>query len=76
MSARKRALLGGAVALGIVILVAAVSAYQSRSRALEAEHLLARGQELASQFCTACHLATDPSILPKRSWEAALGYRG
>ena len=37
---------------------------------------LARGQELASQFCTACHLATDPSILPKRSWEAALGYMG
>ena len=76
MSARQRALLGAAVALGIVILVAAVSAYQSRSRALEAEQLLARGQELANQFCTACHLATDPSILPKRSWEAVLGYMG
>jgi hypothetical protein len=76
MSARQRALLGAAVALGIVILVAAVSAYQGRSRALEAEQLLARGQELANQFCTACHLATDPSILPKRSWEAVLGYMG
>jgi hypothetical protein len=76
LSPRKRALLGAAVALGIVILVAAVSAYQSRSRTIEAERLLARGQELANQFCTTCHLATDPSILPKRSWEAALGYMG
>lgn len=76
MRARKRALLGAAVALGVVLLVATVSAYRNRSRALESEHLLARGQELANQYCTTCHLPTDPSILPKRSWEVVLGYMG
>ncbi|MGI9257524.1 MAG: FG-GAP repeat domain-containing protein [Gammaproteobacteria bacterium] len=76
MSARKRALLGITITLGIALLVSIVAAYQSRSRNLQAERLLARGEELANQYCTACHLATDPSILPKRSWEVALGYMG
>ena len=76
MSARKRALLGITITLGITLLVSIVAAYQSRSRNLQAERLIARGEELANQYCTACHLATDPSILPKRSWEVALGYMG
>ncbi|HEY5623719.1 MAG TPA: FG-GAP-like repeat-containing protein [Gammaproteobacteria bacterium] len=76
MSARKPVLLGAAVATATVVIIAAVAAYQSRSRSLEAERLIARGEELANSYCAACHLATDPSILPKRSWEALLPYMG
>ena len=76
MSAKKRALFSAAVALSAVSFIVAVTAYQTRSQTREAERLLNHGQELANQFCTACHLATDPSILPKRSWAAALAYMG
>jgi hypothetical protein len=76
MSIGKRPLLGAVVALGVVSLIVAVTVYRNGLQTRESERLLDRGQELANQFCTACHLATDPSILPKRSWEAALGYMG
>ncbi len=76
MSARKRARLGITIALGIALLVSVVAAYQSWSRNLQAQQLLARGEELANQYCSACHLATEPSILTKRSWEVTLGYMG
>jgi hypothetical protein len=36
----------------------------------------ARGEELAALYCGGCHLQPQPEILPKRSWEAALGYMG
>ncbi|HSG63584.1 MAG TPA: VCBS repeat-containing protein [Gammaproteobacteria bacterium] len=35
-----------------------------------------RGAELAAAYCGLCHLQPEPEILPKRSWEAALGYMG
>ena len=35
-----------------------------------------RGRELSARYCSTCHLEPHPSILPKRSWEAALGYMG
>ena len=37
---------------------------------------LERGEELAAVYCSACHLEPAPSILPKSSWAAALGYMG
>jgi len=37
---------------------------------------LDRGEELASTYCVACHLEVSPDILPKQSWDAALGYMG
>ena len=52
-----------------VVTVAGVFAYQ-RSRTLE------RGAELAASYCATCHLEPAPELLPKRSWEAALGYMG
>jgi hypothetical protein len=42
----------------------------------EYDRLVARGQTLAAQYCGVCHIEPDPNILPKRSWEAALGYMG
>ncbi len=38
--------------------------------------MLARGEALATTYCGSCHLQPHPDILPKRSWEAALGYMG
>lgn len=37
---------------------------------------LAEGERLAGLYCGACHLQPQPELLPKRSWEAALGYMG
>jgi hypothetical protein len=37
---------------------------------------LAEGERLAGLYCGACHIQPQPEILPKRSWEAALGYMG
>ncbi len=37
---------------------------------------LERGRTLASQYCGLCHFQPHPEILPKRSWEAVLGYMG
>lgn len=37
---------------------------------------LERGEELAATYCGVCHIQPQPEILPKRSWEAALGYMG
>ena len=60
------------VAVGITFAVMAAVA------ALQIQHHteLRRGAELAALYCSSCHLEPDPGILPKRSWEAALGYMG
>jgi hypothetical protein len=47
----------------------------SSEEAPDASRLL-RGEELAAVYCVACHLELSPDILPKQSWEAALGYMG
>ena len=38
--------------------------------------MLERGEALAATYCGGCHMRPHPDILPKRSWEAALGYMG
>ncbi len=38
--------------------------------------ILERGEALAATYCGSCHIQPQPDILPKRSWEAALGYMG
>ncbi|MFQ6005253.1 MAG: hypothetical protein ACE5OQ_07085, partial [Woeseia sp.] len=35
-----------------------------------------RGRQLASVYCSSCHIEPRPDILPKRSWETVLGYMG
>ena len=34
------------------------------------------GAELAGIYCGNCHLEPEPDILPRHSWEVALGYMG
>ncbi len=40
------------------------------------DQMLERGEALASTYCGSCHIEPQPELLPKRSWEAALGYMG
>ncbi len=54
------------VALGVLVWRAGVFGPSS----------LDRGRELAALYCGQCHIQPSPEILPKRSWEAALGYMG
>jgi hypothetical protein len=62
--------------LSIAGAIAVAVSFQRWTQDREDERLLAHGEELAGQFCVACHLEPAPDILPKRSWEAALGYMG
>jgi hypothetical protein len=63
-------------ALGLVVVggVAALVWWRSGMPGGRAE--LERGQQLAATYCGLCHIQPPPDILPKRSWEAALGYMG
>lgn len=65
------AILVSAVA-AIVALPPVLESYNERSN----ERRLARGKALAAAYCAACHLEPHPDMLPKRSWDAALGYMG
>ena len=64
------AILLGALAVPAYFLFAWVDQWSEDRSKLE------RGSMLAGAQCTLCHLEPSPEILPKRSWEAALGYMG
>ena len=63
----RRKLFFGMTVLGVAIAV---------TIAVQRQRKLHRGEELAALYCSACHLEPAPSILPQRSWVAALGYMG
>ncbi len=65
-----------AIAFIIGLLAFSASFYGRLSEDREREALMTVGRDLAGQYCAACHLEPPPDILPKRSWEAALGYMG
>ena len=58
------------IGLGVLVAAAAAAVVIRDHRALR------RGTELASLYCSGCHVEPAPDILPKRSWAAALGYMG
>ena len=62
---------------GIVVLavVGAGALFISRGGGGDAR-MLEHGEALAAAYCGNCHIQPAPEILPKRSWEAALGYMG
>jgi hypothetical protein len=68
-------LTSGIAILAAVAVVAGFLFRQHREQAAVRARL-AQGAELAATYCSACHLQPPPEILPKRSWEAALGYMG
>jgi len=59
-------------AVGIAFLTLAVFVPYQTGYGQEHE----RGRELASSFCSACHLEPAPEILSKRAWTVALAYMG
>ncbi len=42
----------------------------SKDKSLKVEKLT--GEELSKEFCTSCHLYTEPSLLPKEQWKIVL----
>ena len=58
------------IGLGLVVLGIVVAIQINNRRTFQ------RGAELATLYCSACHLEPAPDILPRRSWMAALGYMG
>jgi len=76
MSVPRPAVLVTIAILGVSGAIAAGLLAQRWMMDRDDERSLAYGASLAGQYCAACHLEPDPDILPKRSWEAALGYMG
>lgn len=60
---------------GVIVALAAVGLLVWQGGLL-GPSALERGRELAGLYCGQCHIQPAPEILPKRSWEAALGYMG
>ena len=58
------------------LVVVAVPFLSDRLGNIGDERRLAHGRELASVYCSACHLEPAPDILPKRSWQTVLAYMG
>jgi len=71
----KQLVLGGAVIVAC-LLVFKFPALRDGLHELQDERQMSRGRELANVYCSTCHLEPPPDILPKKSWEAALGYMG
>jgi len=72
---KKQLVLGGAVIVAS-LLVFKFPALRDGLHELQDERRMSRGRELANVYCSTCHLEPPPDILPKKSWEAALGYMG
>ena len=72
---KKLPVIGGAV-IAVFLLVLAFPALRDGVYELMDERQMSRGGELANVYCSTCHLEPSPDILPKKSWEAALGYMG
>ena len=75
MANRKQIAIGAALITACLVIVM-FPALRDELRELQDERYLSRGRELARVYCSSCHLEPAPDILPKRSWETALGYMG
>lgn len=75
MSNRNKIYIGVAV-ISACLLIAAFPGLRDLWLESQSDRKLSQGRELASAYCSTCHLEPDPEILPKRSWEMALAYMG
>ena len=66
----------GAVLVAVSLVIVMFPNIQDEFRNFQHERRLDRGRDLASAYCASCHLEPSPDILPKKSWEVALGYMG
>lgn len=72
---QKLLVIGSAVIVAC-LLVLNFPALRDGLHELQDERQVSRGGELANVYCSTCHLEPAPDILPKKSWETALGYMG
>ena len=72
---RKKLAIGTALITACLVIIFS-PALRDEVREIQSERELSRGQELASVYCSSCHLEPSPDILPKKSWEVALAYMG
>jgi hypothetical protein len=66
----------GAALVAACIVILNFPFLRDEFRELQAERQFSHGQKLARAYCATCHLEPSPDILPKKSWEMALGYMG
>ena len=67
----------GTVLLGVGLTIgAAPSAPAQDNQEGDRGSRLEHGRQLAARHCSECHLEPHPDILPKQSWQTALGYMG
>jgi hypothetical protein len=66
----------GAVLVAVSLVIVMFPDIEDKYREFQHERRLNRGRDLASSYCASCHLEPSPDILPKKSWEVALGYMG
>jgi len=74
VSGKKLTIAAVLVAVSLVIVI--FPYIQDEYHKYQDERRLDRGRDLASAYCSSCHLEPSPDILPKKSWEVALGYMG
>ena len=66
-----------AVLLGVCLTISAAPLGSAQgNQDSERRNRLERGRQLAARHCAECHLEPAPDVLPKQSWQTALGYMG
>ena len=75
MAKRKQLAIGTALFL-VCLLIVSFPVLRDEFRDFQDERQISRGRELASVYCSSCHLEPAPDILPRKSWEVALAYMG
>ncbi len=73
---KRRQFAVGAVLIAVGLLIVTFPAIRDSLRELKSERQMSHGRDLAQVYCSSCHLEPAPDILPKKSWEVALGYMG
>ena len=72
-----RALTIGTILVGVGLTIGAEPLASAQgNQDSERRNRLERGRQLAARHCAECHLEPAPDVLPKRSWQTALGYMG
>jgi len=66
----------GSVLVGVFLSIVFFPVLRDEAAKFQGERQMSHGRELASAYCSACHLEPSPDILTKRSWEMAFGYMG
>lgn len=76
MSQKRQQVVTGLTLAAAGLVIAVFTVLRDPIREWQEESQVSRGRELASVYCSSCHLEPSPDILPKKSWQVALAYMG